>query len=201
MTFKISIRMLPFLMEYVGSTKVFAAGLARISRGVLAATKTTHPLIAHLGPLDKVPNNFFMAKILVSTPINVSVLESPLSSYHNRALVDFIVSGFKHVFRLGYNSGCLTSSHKNKNREHTVGPFPYPLLHNFHCSPLGDGPKKDGTIRVVLDSSPLKGCSVNDGISEDECSVLYSSLCDAVSMVLCLGQHCFLAKLDIKHVF
>ena len=74
-------------------------------------------------------------------------------------------------------------------------------LNNFHCSPLGAAPKKDGTVRVVLDLSSPKGFSVNDGINKNDYSVSYSSFDDAVKLVTRLGRNCFMAKLDIKHAF
>ncbi|XP_057312156.1 uncharacterized protein LOC130653651 [Hydractinia symbiolongicarpus] len=90
---------------------------------------------------------------------------------------------------------------KELNRGHTVGPFDCPPLPSFHCSPLGAAPKKDGSIRVILDLSSPQGFSVNDGISKDSYSVTYSSFDEAIDMVRELGRDCFLAKLDIKHAF
>ena len=133
--------------------------------------------------------------------------------------MDFIISGFSFGFRLGALDTNLVSSRRNNkssydhedkvneailkelNRGHTVGPFDQHPLPDFHCSPLGAAPKKDGTVRIVLDLSSPKGYSVNDYISKDDYSVSYSLFDDAVVLVKRLGPNCFMAKLDIKHAF
>ena len=173
----------------------------------------------HSGPLRLVPDDFFPLHSCVNTPINVDFLQKILVNHPNRELVNFIISGFTFGFRLGVqNSNFISSSKNNKssydhadkvdeailkelNRGHTIGPFDHPPLANFHCSPLGAAPKKDGTIRVILDLSSPLGYSVNDAIDRDDYSVSYSSFDDAVNLVRKLGPNCFMAKLDIKHAF
>ena len=71
----------------------------------------------------------------------------------------------------------------------------------FHCSPLGAVPKKDGTFRIILDLPSPRGCSVNEGISQEDFSVKYSNFDDAVSLVRSLGSSAFMAKIDIRHAF
>lgn len=178
----------------------------------------TQHSIAHSGPLGQIPNEFFPVKSLVTTPVKVDVLESLLTGHPNKTLVRFIVSGFRYGFKLGFQDNELKSCINNNkssieyetkvdeailkelNRGHTVGPFASPPF-KLHCSPLGAAPKKDGTVRVVLDLSSPHGHSVNDGITKEDYSVSYSSFDDAVEMVKRLGRNCYMAKLDIKHAF
>lgn len=68
---------------------------------------------------------------------------------------------------------------------------------------MGAVPKKDGSIRIILDLSAPHGTSVNNGIPSEFFSVKYSSFDDAVSLVKSLGHghSCFMAKIDIKMHF
>lgn len=182
--------------------------------------RTTLLSFAHPGPLSSVPTNFFPISLFVHTPVKVWVLNKFLLSHPNRDLVDFIISGFTYGFRLGCSQNTpLTSATRNNksaytyenlvdeailkelNRGHTVGPFDFKPLDNLHCSPLGAAPKKDGTVRVVLDLSSPRGFSVNDRISKEDFSVQYSSFDEAVNLIKSLGPNCYMAKLDIKHAF
>ena len=87
------------------------------------------------------------------------------------------------------------------SRGHTAGPFTTPPLEALHCSPLGSAPKKEGKVRLVLDLSSPRGCSINEGIAKDEYSVEYSLFDDAVHMVQSLGTGACMAKADIRHAF
>ena len=157
----------------------------------------------------------------VASPVNVPVLHRYLSDHPDRNFVNFLNDGFTNGFSIGYR-GFITPGQcrnllsarqnieavsaaisKEVDRGHTIGPFPFLPFTNFHCSPLGAVPKKDGTHRIILDLSSPRGSSINEGISPDLYSVHYSSFDDAVNMVRSVGHGntCFLAKLDIKHAF
>ena len=90
---------------------------------------------------------------------------------------------------------------KELRRGHTVGPFSDSPFSVFQCSPLGAVPKKDNTMRIILDLSSPFGSSFNDGIPHEFFTVKYSSFDDAVSIVRDMGKGCFMAKIDIKHAF
>ena len=142
-----------------------------------------------------------------------------LTNRPNKTLTEFLINGFRFGFDIGYRGPLtpgstrnLLSAHSNPIpvtealskelvRGHTAGPFSSPPLPNFHCSPLGVVPKKDGTFRIILDLSSPKGSSINDGISKENYSVRYSSFDEAVDLVFRLGPDCQMAKLDIKHAF
>ena len=80
-------------------------------------------------------------------------------------------------------------------------PFRKTPFENLHCSPLGAVPKKDGSYHLIIDLSSPPGRSINDAISKDNCSVVFSHFDDAVTMVQCLGKEALMAKIDIKHAF
>ena len=66
---------------------------------------------------------------------------------------------------------------------------------------MGAVPKKDGTYRIILDLSSPRGSSINEGISQDDFSVKYSSFDDAVTLIRSSGTSTFMAKIDIWHAF
>ena len=134
-------------------------------------------------------------------------------------MVDYLLSGFKQGFRIGYEgldfpfiTKNLSSARDNPEqvtaaiikeleRGHTAGPFTHPPFENFRCSPLGAVPKKDGTHCLIIDLSSPSGLSINDFISKEDYSVTFSKFGDVVSMVKSLGKSALMAKLDIKHAF
>ena len=87
------------------------------------------------------------------------------------------------------------------HRGHTAVPFNIPPFEVFHCSPLGAVPKPDASVRLILDLSSPRGQAINEGISQERYSVVYSSFDDAVDIVREIGASCFMGKIDIKHAF
>ena len=142
-----------------------------------------------------------------------------VEGYPDTQIRDQVLHGLRYGFDIGFQGIGISTSPRNLRsalnnadavstavqleveRGHTAGPFltpPFPVL---HCSPLGAAPKKDGSVRLVLDLSSPRGCAINEGINKDDFSVQYSSFDDAVNMVRDIGPAAFLAKLDIKHAF
>ena len=154
----------------------------------------------------------------VSTCVNVPCFDSLLLDY-SQELRRFLVSGFSDGFRIGFMGVASQGRDRNNmsavsyqrdvsaailkelRRGHTVGPFSDSPFSVFQCSPLGAVPKKDNTMRIILDLSSPFGSSVNDGIPHEFFTVKYSSFDDAVSIVRDMGKGCFMAKIDIKHAF
>jgi hypothetical protein len=58
-----------------------------------------------------------------------------------------------------------------------------------------------GKFRLIVDLSSPAGCSVNDGISEELCSLKYASVDDAVAIIQSMGYNTELAKLDLKEAY
>ena len=146
-------------------------------------------------------------------------LEQELTGYPDMHMVNYLLSGFKQGFRIGYegldfplitnnlpsaidNPEQVTAAIiKELERGHTVGPFIYPPFENYRCSPLGAVPKKDGTHCLIIDLSSPNGQSINDFIYKEDYSVTFSKFDDVVSMVKSLGRSALMAKLDIRHAF
>ena len=84
-----------------------------------------------------------------------------------------------------------------------LGPLPLPVARLVHTSPLGLVPKsrQPGQFRMIVDLSSPTNHSVNDGISENLCSLKYASVDDAVAIVQSLGHGAELAKLDLKDAY
>ena len=145
-------------------------------------------------------NNFTPLPVNIVTPINVIFLRACLLDHPNRTFVNFLLDGFTNY--TGYTGDItwgrfsnLLSARNNSiavskaistelQRGHTSGLFDLPPFHVLHCSPLGAVPKKDGGHRIILDLSSPRGCSINDGISNVDYSVRYSSFDDAVNLVM-----------------
>ena len=64
-------------------------------------------------------------------------------------------------------------------------------------------PKKDrpNKYRLIIDLSAPACCSVNDGISKEDCSFHYTSVDTVISRIVQLGAGCLLAKMDIRQAY
>ena len=52
-----------------------------------------------------------------------------------------------------------------------------------------------------MDLSALEGCSVNDGISKDTCSLLYMSVDDVADRMVSVGRGSLMPKFDLKAAY
>ena len=82
-----------------------------------------------------------------------------------------------------------------------LGPFHNPPLPHLHCSGLGAAPKKDGRWGMVMHLSAPAGHSINDAIPKEDFSLQYSTVDDAIRMILQLGTGTLMAKVDLKSAF
>ena len=105
----------------------------------------------------------------ISSPVNVERLAFLLRDHPDPDIVSYVISGFSEGFDIGFTGAISDSRPRNllsalRNAPavsaaiakelswgHTSGPFCFPPLAPFHCSPLGVVPKKDGTFRIILD--------------------------------------------------
>ena len=139
-------------------------------------------------------------------------------------LTEYIVDGFSCGFRLGYG-GVLGDSflsarnpgvsdelcsvmgrkiEKEISAGRVAGPFDEPPFSVMQCSPVRLEPKKvPGEYRFIHNLSHPFGdpASVNYNIPQVEKSVAYSTLDDALGVVVGIGGGAFLAKTDIKSAF
>ena len=143
--------------------------------------------------------------------------------YWNKALVQYILSGIKEGFRVGFDyskASCkpakcnLLSAETNPDvvtaylqEAVTVGRVFSPLqvgsIPGVQVSPFGVIPKSHtpGKWRLIVDLSSPKGSSVNDGISSDLFSLSYIRIDDVSRVIASLGRGTLLAKIDIKSTY
>ena len=162
--------------------------------------------------------NFFKARKRTCV-INVDYFASMLVDHPDQPLVAYIVDGLRNGFDIGF-SGVFTETKPKNNksalnnkeavtkaiekeiaRGHTAGPFKEPPFQSVHCSPIGCVPKKDGTVRLVMDLSQPRGQAINEGIAKEDFAVQYSHFDDATKLVRDMGKDCLMSKLDIKHAY
>ena len=83
-----------------------------------------------------------------------------------------------------------------------AGPFSKPPFEYFQVSPIGLVPKKDSdNFRLIMDLSSPSGSSINDFIHDIFSQVTYSSIADAVKLVVQCGPGAFLSKTDLADAF
>ena len=154
------------------------------------------------------------------TPVKPNKLDDYLDGYDSQ-LRSYLVSGFKFGFNI--NNMSYTSTTSDKNAKTTskwpevvdkkikkeldlgrlLGPFRNSPYNDAVISPLGVREKKlPGEYRLIHDLSfPYDGTSINDGIPRDCATVHYSTISDAIKLILKMGNNCYLAKSDIKSAF
>ena len=191
-----------------------------VSTDALSAINLTQPPTAlpSVVDLSSLSDPLYPFPTDVTTCVKVSTFASLLTGF-SPELRDFLILGFSTGFRIGFMGSSSLGRDKNNlsasrfssdvsaailkelQRGHTVGPFSALPFASFHCSPLGAVPKKDNTVRIILDLSSPSGESINDGIPHEFFTVKYSSFDEAASLVRDMGKGSFMAKIDIKHAF
>ena len=155
----------------------------------------------------------------VPTPISVAELSRLLTGY-DMSTKQYLLHGFLFGFHLGYIGEQFQHISKNLpsalaqpdivteklNKELALGrlsgPYSSPPLEHFRSSPIGLVPKKKpNQFRIIHHLSYPPGSSVNDGIPDDQATVSYDTVDDAIKAIKKVGQGCFLVKLDIESAF
>lgn len=157
----------------------------------------------------------------VRTPLNLAAWDNVLQEHPDKAYSNYIVSGLRHGFRVGFNRQTplkSASSNMASARLHPevinkyladelekgrmLGPFPLSWKPQVHVNRFGVIPKgSTGKFRLITDLSFPQGNSVNDGIHPDWCSLSYSSIDDVVRIVAMLGRGALLAKINIESAY
>ena len=153
------------------------------------------------------------------TPIKANRLAWYLTSYDADAK-QYLINGFNHGFSL--NNVSFTPSDNDKvlrsatlnpevvqvklqkeiNQGRIIGPFESSPFAKHVISPLGLVEKKTpGEYRVIHHLSYPIGSSINDGIPREYASVHYTTISDAIDVILSYGKNCYLAKSDVKSAF
>ena len=190
----------PNVQSYTTWIRDWTAHLSGISKDILVPPKAT----------------------AITTPLVTAHWQKSLAEYPNRALVHFYISGISQGFRLGFNNptSSLRSARRNliSATEHPevveeylaaeitqsriIGPFDKLPNGDPHISRFGVIPKKHSQKwRLIVDLSHPAGCSINDGIPKDLCSLTYITVDTAINHIITLGPGTLLAKVDIKSAF
>ena len=158
----------------------------------------------------------------IMTTLKPDVWERALAVHPDREFAQYVCSGIRHGFRIGFNDlqAQLAPVHRNmisamehrevvekylgeeREAQRVLGPFKRSLFPEVHVSPFGVIPKAEsGKWRLILDLSSPRGKSVNDGIARDLCSLSYVSVDDIATRVLELGRGALVAKFDLKSAY
>ncbi len=92
-------------------------------------------------------------------------------------------TALEHPDTVNADIAALCSQHRMR------GPFPAPPLLHFRASPLGvvSRPRNPAKLWVINHLSWPEGSSVNDGIPDEESSIVYEAFDSAVSEIQRLG--------------
>ena len=154
------------------------------------------------------------------SPIKVKVLSDMLTNY-DPILAAELTKGFENGFDMGFR-GVPNNDEKVRNHRSALenpnivdvnlqkeiiagrisGPFSSPPFKNFQISPIGLVPKSEpNSFRMIIDLSHPSTDSINDNIHDVFAEVNYSSLSDAIKLVIEVGKGAFMAKTDIEKAF
>ena len=155
------------------------------------------------------------------SPIKANVLEQLLGNYHDKK---YLIDGLTYGLRISYSgdrtvSTICNNSASARENPHAVdeklaleikkgrlgGPFLFPPFSVFKTSPIAIREKSNGKFRLLHNLSyPYDMSSINYNISEDNASVKYKKLDDAIHIVNQLSQvnnPPFMCKSDIENAF
>ena len=158
----------------------------------------------------------------IVSPFQPAAWESALQDHPDRLLCNYIATGLRQGFRIGYETSQarwsaprnMTSARSSPGPVETylqnevtegrlLSPLPKETAALVHISRFGVIPKhhQPGKWRLILDLSFPLGGSVNNGIAKDLCSLHYESVDDAAHIIMGLGRDAQLAKIDIAHAY
>lgn len=168
-------------------------------------------LFAPLGPVCQV------------SPLCLDQFQLELLNHPDRSVVNYVLSGIQHGFRIGFDTSAVTlkcaSSNMRSAAEHpsvidsylqtevslgrVAGPFSAPPFPSLHISRFGVIPKSSqpGKWRLILDLSSPEGHSVNDGIPKPPFTVQYVSIDAFIAGILSHGRGTLLAKFDVASAY
>ena len=143
-----------------------------------------------------------------------------LSSHPDQRFAEFIRRGIQFGFRIGFNRNqqlklCKSNLQSTRQNEQQVDKYISEEAASgklqthtnvstpFHWSPIGIIPKphQPGKYRLIIDLSAPRGFSVNDGIPPELCSLQYTTVGEAASLVAKLGRGALQAMLDLSQTY
>ena len=157
----------------------------------------------------------------VSSPLVLANWAAALAGHSDRRFRHFILRGIAQGFRVGFNyaSRACTSATSNMvsateqapvvqaylEKEIALGRIVGPVgIHEAppgcQVSPFGVIPKSSqpGKWRLIVDLSSPKGCSVNDGIEAELCSLCYLHMDEVIREMVRLGPASLMAKMNVE---
>ena len=157
----------------------------------------------------------------IRTPHKWDEWDRALGQHPDQRFRKYIVDGIRWGFRVGfdYSRTCRKAKRNMASASQqpqviadylskecaagtVIGPLDPALFPCLHISRFGVIPKGDsGKWRLIVDLSSPEGESVNDGISEERCSLSYISIEDAGEEVRRRGKGALLAKVDIRSAY
>ena len=159
----------------------------------------------------------------ITSPFVLPEWEKLLSGHPDRMYCEYLLKGMREGFRIGFAySKCVCISAKSNMGSASqnpsiidkyveqelalhrfMGPLDSSLASHVHVNRFGVIPKRHqpGKWRLITDLSHPPGASVNDGIEPELCSLSYTSVDDAVRLILQKGYGAQLAKLDMESAY
>ena len=157
---------------------------------------------------------------VVRTPLAVHEWREWLRPHPDRSYAEYLLHGLEQGFRIGFKYGDCTCTSAKSNMQsaranpavvdeylkkevglgRVIGPLKPEEYPTVHVSRFGVIPKRhqSGTWRLIVDLSHPAGASVNDGIEPEICTLKYTSIDEAVGVVLPSGPGTVMAKFDIE---
>ena len=157
------------------------------------------------------------------SPVVTSELWTNLQDHPDQRFASLIMRGLREGFRVGFRRSSTVlreSGHNHPSAQanpsivtshitselsagRLVGPISLTLVPHIHYSPIGLVPKSHqaNKWRLIVDLSSPNSHSTNDGIERQPCSITYSSVDEAVSLIQQLGPGTELVKIDLKSAY
>ena len=173
--------------------------------------------------LSNVCHQHLNTTVLGNFPIKVDVLDMQLAAHPDRSKVKFVTDGLPTGFCTGFHADKINLKSAETNCSSVIahpnvidkyladeidarrvaGPFEVPPFLNLHVSRFGVIPKKNKSDawRLILDLSSPTDHSVNDGIFKNEFPVVYSTVRDAINLIVQTGKGALVSKVDIQKAY
>jgi hypothetical protein len=158
----------------------------------------------------------------ITTPINHEKLKYHLDAIgYDKNKTAYLVNGFKYGFRLQHQATVSNMSPKNDpsisqykhivqqkidievNAARLIGPFEHPPFTHFQVSPIKLVEKSTfGKFRLIHNLSwPYDDTSINSQIPDHSKSVQYSSVTEAIKLIMQSPKGVYTRKTDIQDAF
>ena len=159
----------------------------------------------------------------VETPLIVGEWRKHLAAHPDAEYREYVLQGIREGFRIGFQYGNQSCRSAKANKRSAIdnpgvvddylakevslgrvlGPLERSAWPGVTINRFGVIPKRHqpGKWRLIVDLSHPKEKSVNDGIEEELCSLKYTSVDEAVQVILRLGSGTKMAKFDLESAY